>query len=139
MLNRAFDMTQHVHKASPRAATPVACAMGLHIQVRVCVEVHATCVTPPQQLEAPLHVGLPATVYCHQLDMCVSLRPAADEAFMKGDVRTQKDLDGLGCLGDIGWYCLSVTLWAFNHDPPSKVQAQIGVPCISLLLVPIAS
>ncbi|MCJ1463985.1 hypothetical protein MMC07_002595 [Pseudocyphellaria aurata] len=98
---------------------------------------------------------------------------AGDENFMQ-DVRSQKGLDGLGCLvslcatkcklvlrqhstvmqyqcsmpppevrllehclpslaaqagrecwqGDIGWYCLSNTLWAFNHDPPSLVQAQ---------------
>ena len=53
---------------------------------------------------------------------------AADVDFMKNDVRTRKELDGLGCVGDVGWYCLSATLWAFNHDPPSMVQAQIGMP-----------
>lgn len=51
---------------------------------------------------------------------------AADEDFKKNDVRAKKDLDGLGCLGDIGWYCLTVTLFAFNYDPPSKVQGHIG-------------
>ena len=25
------------------------------------------------------------------------------EEFLKGDIRTAKDLDGLGCLGDMGW------------------------------------
>ncbi|KAK9809491.1 hypothetical protein WJX73_004296 [Symbiochloris irregularis] len=51
---------------------------------------------------------------------------AADEDFKKNDVRAKKDLDGLGCLGDIGWYCLTVTLFAFNYDAPSQVQAHIG-------------
>ena len=52
---------------------------------------------------------------------------AGDEDFLKNDVRTKRDLDGLGCLGDIGWYTLSVSLWAFDHDTPSQVQAHIGV------------
>ena len=25
------------------------------------------------------------------------------EEFLKGDIRIAKDLDGLGCLGDMGW------------------------------------
>ena len=48
------------------------------------------------------------------------------EEFLKNDVRTFKDLDGLGCYGDIGWYCVSHILWAFGYDPPETVQANAG-------------
>ena len=49
-----------------------------------------------------------------------------DEDFLKNDVRTFKDLDGLGCYGDIGWYCVSHILWAYNYEPPETVQANAG-------------
>ncbi|KAK9813715.1 hypothetical protein WJX73_004864 [Symbiochloris irregularis] len=52
---------------------------------------------------------------------------AADEDFKKTDVQAGKDLDALGCLGDIGWYCLTVTLFTFSYHPPSQVQTQIGI------------
>ncbi|EXB57406.1 putative oxidoreductase [Morus notabilis] len=31
---------------------------------------------------------------------------AADPAFLKNDIRVKPDLDGLGALGDLGWYCI---------------------------------
>ncbi|CAI5467158.1 unnamed protein product [Closterium sp. Yama58-4] len=47
------------------------------------------------------------------------------EEFMKRDIRLKKDLDGLGCLGDIGWYCIRASLWAADFEPPYKV---LGLP-----------
>jgi predicted dehydrogenase len=34
----------------------------------------------------------------------------------EGDIRFQKDLGG-GVLGDVGWYCVTATLWAFGELP----------------------
>ena len=51
---------------------------------------------------------------------------AGDEDFLKNDVRTFKELDGLGCYGDIGWYCVSHILWAYSYEPPEIVQANAG-------------
>ena len=30
---------------------------------------------------------------------------AADDDFLKNDIRVKPDLDGLGAFGDTGWYC----------------------------------
>lgn len=49
-----------------------------------------------------------------------------DTIFSKDNVRLHKHLDGLGCLGDIGWYCIGHILWAFDHQSPSLVQAHAG-------------
>ncbi len=43
-----------------------------------------------------------------------------------GDVRTQPDLDGLGCLGDIGWYCVRAALRVFAWEPPERVLGHAG-------------
>lgn len=51
---------------------------------------------------------------------------AGDTIFSKDNVRLHKHLDGLGCLGDIGWYCIGHILWAFDHQSPSLVQAHAG-------------
>ena len=51
---------------------------------------------------------------------------AGSEEFLKGDIRVAKDLDGLGCLGDMGWYCIRAILWAFRWDLPHTVQATPG-------------
>ena len=51
------------------------------------------------------------------------------EDFLKGDIRVAKDLDGLGCLGDMGWYCIRAILWAFSWDLPYSVQATPGGSC----------
>eukprot|EP00877_Chromochloris_zofingiensis_P008835 jgi/Chrzof1/4204/Cz14g03010.t1 len=51
------------------------------------------------------------------------------------DVRFQKHLDGLGCLGDLGWYCVYASLWAMQWELPDRVQVhpmpklnQDGIP-----------
>ena len=37
-----------------------------------------------------------------------------------------KDLDGLGCLGDMGWYNIRAALWAYEFELPQFVQACPG-------------
>eukprot|EP00850_Spirogloea_muscicola_P013191 SM000088S23732 [mRNA] locus=s88:346692:347961:- [translate_table: standard] len=47
---------------------------------------------------------------------------AADE-FLATNIRCQPGLDRLGCLGDIGWFCIRAALWAFDFDMPHRVAA----------------
>lgn len=42
------------------------------------------------------------------------------------DIRGQPHLDGLGCLGDIGWYCIRLILWAYDFEMPHTVSAHSG-------------
>jgi predicted dehydrogenase len=43
------------------------------------------------------------------------------DEFPMHDIRMQRKLGG-GCLGDLGWYCVGATLWAFG-GPPERVCA----------------
>lgn len=45
---------------------------------------------------------------------------------MASDVRCKADLDGMGCVGDLGWYCIGFTLFVFNYDLPSSVTGHPG-------------
>lgn len=51
---------------------------------------------------------------------------AADSDFLKNDIRVKPDLDGLGALGDAGWYCIRSILWAANFELPKTVIALPG-------------
>lgn len=42
------------------------------------------------------------------------------------DIRGQPHLDGLGVLGDIGWYCSRFVLWAYDFELPQVVTANPG-------------
>ena len=49
---------------------------------------------------------LSGTPHCHATEMVMVISCHAcegSEEFLKGDIRIAKDLDGLGCLGDMGW------------------------------------
>lgn len=46
--------------------------------------------------------------------------------FMANDVRCKANLDGMGCVGNLGWYCIGFTLFAFNYDLPSSVTGHPG-------------
>lgn len=46
-----------------------------------------------------------------------------NEDFFKTNIRVNPDLDGLGALGDIGWYCIGSILWATNYELPHSVTA----------------
>lgn len=45
---------------------------------------------------------------------------------LSADVRGQPHLDGLGALGDIGWYCARGILWANDYEMPKTVTAHPG-------------
>ncbi len=65
---------------------------------------------------------------CQAWSPHVRMPGAGSEDFMKGNIRVAKELDGLGCLGDMGWYCIRAILWAFSWDLPHSVQATPGAP-----------
>lgn len=58
-----------------------------------------------------------------QLTNCGS---AGDAEFLANDIRVKKGLDGLGCLGDMGWYCVRAALWAYGFEKPVSVSAHAG-------------
>ncbi|KAK9740774.1 hypothetical protein RND81_03G059200 [Saponaria officinalis] len=47
----------------------------------------------------------------------------ADDDFLQNDIRVKPDLDGLGALGDAGWYCIRACLLAMNYELPKFVTA----------------
>ncbi|KAJ9147236.1 hypothetical protein P3X46_029416 [Hevea brasiliensis] len=47
--------------------------------------------------------------------------------FFKDDIRVKPDMDALGALGDLGWYCIGSVLWAKNYRLPNLVTALPGV------------
>jgi predicted dehydrogenase len=46
------------------------------------------------------------------------------DAFMRGNIRTNAELEPLGCLGDLGWYNLRFTLWVMNYQMPERVSGR---------------
>ncbi|XP_042520315.1 uncharacterized oxidoreductase At4g09670-like [Macadamia integrifolia] len=51
---------------------------------------------------------------------------SGDEDFLKNDIRVKPDLDGLGALGDLGWYCIRAILWAVDYELPKTVTSLRG-------------
>lgn len=57
-----------------------------------------------------------------------------DESFFGSNIRIKADADPLGCLGDLGWYCVRLSLFAFAWDMPATATAVLhaatpgGVP-----------
>ena len=57
-----------------------------------------------------------------------------DEDFFKNNIRVKNNCDPLGCLGDLGWYNIRFSLFAYNFEMPEFVQGDIisenenGVP-----------
>ncbi|XP_042494130.1 uncharacterized oxidoreductase At4g09670-like [Macadamia integrifolia] len=49
-----------------------------------------------------------------------------DDYFLKNNIRVKPGLDGLGALGDAGWYCIRSILWATNDELPKTVTALHG-------------
>lgn len=48
-----------------------------------------------------------------------------DEEFQRANIRAHGLLEPLGCLGDLGWYCLRFTLWAMGEASPVSVTGRI--------------
>lgn len=57
-----------------------------------------------------------------------------DEEWAKANIRTKRALEPLGSLGDLGWYCVRITLAAFGYEDPQTVSCHFleetpdGVP-----------
>jgi predicted dehydrogenase len=45
--------------------------------------------------------------------------------FIETNIRADGALEPLGCLGDLGWYCVRFTLWAMNWQMPRAVSARL--------------
>jgi predicted dehydrogenase len=45
--------------------------------------------------------------------------------FFDHNIRTHSGLEPLGCLGDLGWYCIRFTLWALGGLLPAKVCGRL--------------
>lgn len=66
-----------------------------------------------------------------RVDSCFSFAGGAD--FTTENIRAQSALEPLGCLGDLGWYCLRLSLWAMEWRLPTRVRghaltSHAGVP-----------
>ncbi|HTV41526.1 MAG TPA: Gfo/Idh/MocA family oxidoreductase [Candidatus Sulfotelmatobacter sp.] len=48
-----------------------------------------------------------------------------DEDWYARDIRINSGLEPSGCLGDLGWYCIRISLFAMNWKMPRKVQGRI--------------
>ncbi|KAI3839090.1 hypothetical protein MKX03_011089 [Papaver bracteatum] len=46
--------------------------------------------------------------------------------FLENNIRVKPELDALGVLGDVGWYCIGAILWATNNQLPNTVTALPG-------------
>lgn len=49
----------------------------------------------------------------------------SDAEFQRTNIRMHGKLEPLGCLGDLGWYCLRFTLWAMHYVTPVEVTGRI--------------
>ncbi len=49
----------------------------------------------------------------------------SDEDFQRTNIRAHGTLEPLGCLGDLGWYCLRFSLWAMQEATPVRVTGRI--------------
>ncbi|CAH8309269.1 unnamed protein product [Eruca vesicaria subsp. sativa] len=70
-------------------------------------------------LTDPVSFGLLKTV-----QSCFSF--AANEDFLRNDIRVKPGLDGLGALGDAGWYTIQAALLANSSKLPNTVSALPG-------------
>lgn len=50
---------------------------------------------------------------------------AAPEEFLTSNIRVSGQLEPLGCLGDLGWYNIRLSLWAMNYQTPHTVTGRI--------------
>ncbi|MFK7769803.1 MAG: Gfo/Idh/MocA family protein [Mariniblastus sp.] len=48
-----------------------------------------------------------------------------DDEFAAGNIRTNSDLEPLGCLGDLGWYTIRFALWVMNYEMPTHVTGRM--------------
>jgi len=49
----------------------------------------------------------------------------APDNFFTADIRSHSTLEPLGCLGDLGWYCVRLSLWAAGWRLPREVTGRV--------------
>ncbi|MCA9083402.1 MAG: Gfo/Idh/MocA family oxidoreductase [Planctomycetaceae bacterium] len=49
----------------------------------------------------------------------------ADEQWVGSNIRASSNLEPAGCLGDLGWYTIRMTLWTLNYEMPTEVRGRI--------------
>ena len=49
----------------------------------------------------------------------------ADEEWMSSNIRSNRHMEPAGCLGDLGWYTIQMSLWAMNFEMPTEVRGRI--------------
>lgn len=49
---------------------------------------------------------------------------SGDDSFQQSNIRTDSVLEPHGCLGDLGWYCIRMTLWAAGLKMPTHLSAR---------------
>jgi predicted dehydrogenase len=49
----------------------------------------------------------------------------AVDDFFRDNIRIHSRLEPTGCLGDLGWYCLRISLWAMQWQMPTAVSGRI--------------
>src|SRR6056297_3715694 len=50
---------------------------------------------------------------------------SSDASWQQSNIRTDSVLEPHGCLGDLGWYCIRMTLWAAGLRTPTHVSSRI--------------
>lgn len=51
-----------------------------------------------------------------------STMPTTPE-FLENNIRVKPELDALGALGDLAWYCIGASLWAKGYQLPTTITA----------------
>jgi predicted dehydrogenase len=49
----------------------------------------------------------------------------ASDDFHRENIRANRALEPLGCLGDLGWYCIRFSLWAMHWQMPLRVRGSV--------------
>jgi len=49
----------------------------------------------------------------------------APSEFLTSNIRTHSALEPHGCLGDLGWYCIRLALWAMKRQMPLQVTGRV--------------
>ena len=49
----------------------------------------------------------------------------APPEFFEGNIRADGSLEPAGCLGDLGWYTIRLSLWAMNYQMPTQVTGRL--------------
>ena len=52
----------------------------------------------------------------------------ADHQWLSDNIRSSRSMEPTGCLGDLGWYNIRMTLWLMSFEMPTEVRGRILDP-----------